>query len=51
MHLEFNTPLAHSGKFTNASLRVCFLASVTRGLLLEQVQRGLLTFSAGVFYS
>lgn len=45
MHLEFNTALAHRGKFTN----MCLLSSVTRGLLLEQVQRGLLTFSTVVF--
>ena len=34
---KFNIPLARTGKFTNMSLR---LPSVTRGLLLEQVQRG-----------
>lgn len=50
MHLKFNIPLAHSGKFTNMCLCLSFLPSVTRGLLLEQVQRGLLTFSTVVFY-
>ncbi len=41
---KFNIPLARTGKFTNMSFCLPLLPSVTRGLLLEQVQRGAVDF-------